>query len=333
MEKPYAIEGIGGKNVLVLGGLGFLGSNTARKCLELGANVTVFDAMLGPFGANPANVRDIKGRIKIVKKDMRDKEALSKAVRGMDLIFNCAGQASHSDSMKDPFFDVDLNIIANLNLLESCRKFNDAARIVYAGTRAETGKAVFLPVTETHPDNPNDIYGVSKLAAEKYMFVYNQAYGMQGVSVRLTATFGPRHQMKHNRYGILNWFIRLALENKKIPVFGDGSQLRDYTYVDDAVDAMLLAAAKSRANGQVYFLGSDRPVKFIEMVRLVVKECGSGSIELVPFPPEKKMIEVWDFSGSFGKIKNELGWVPVTPFEEGMKKTVEFYKKNRADYF
>ncbi len=332
VKKPYSVKKMDGKKVLVLGGLGFIGSNTTHKCVSLGAEVTVFDAMIEPYGFNLENIREIRDRIEFIKGDMRNFDALSQAVKGKDFVFNCAGQVSHIDSMKMPFLDIDLNVNANMNLLEACRKFNDSAKIVYAGTRAQTGKAVYFPVDETHPDNPVDIYGADKLVAEKHLLIYNNVYGIRGTSVRINTTFGTRHQMKHNLYGILNWFIRLALEGKAITVFGDGKQVRDYNYIDDAVDAMVLCAQSKKADGEVYMLGSKKPLRFIDMVKAVVKECNSGSVEFAAFPKDRKAIETGNVSISFKKIKMALGWEPTTAFEDGLKTTVEFYREKLPMY-
>ena len=232
-----------------------------------------------------------------------------------------------------PFFDIELNVIANMNLMESCRKFNDSAKIIYTATRAQIGKQIYSPVDEKHPDNPVDVYGANKLVAEKYLLLYNDIYGIRGTSMRLNTTFGPRHQMKHNLYGVLNWFIRLAIENKTITVYGDGNQLRDYNYIDDAIDAMILAAQSNKPNGKVYLLGVQEPIKFVDMVKKIIVNCNSGSMKITPFPNERKSIEIGNFTASFEKIKKELGWQPTTSFDEGLKKTVDFYKQNRSDYF
>lgn len=333
MALPYSLKKSKEENALVLGGLGFIGSNTVHRLVNLDYNVTVFDACLEPYGWNFANIEGIKEKVKFIKSDMRDFDTLRKVVVGQKVIFNCAGQVSHMDSMTNPYLDIELNLIANINLLEACRKFNDTVKIVYCGTRAQIGKAIYSPIDESHPVNPTDIYGIDKLAAEKYHLLYGSVYGMQTCSLILNNTFGPRHQMKHSKYGILNWFIRLAMENKKIKVFGKGEQKREYNYVDDAVDAMILTAQSNKSNEKIYILGSGKPIKFIEMVNEVIRTVGSGSYERVAWPHNRKNIEVGDIAVSFKKIKKELKWEPTTPFREGLKKTVEFYKQNREKYF
>ena len=234
--------------------------------------------------------------------------------------------------MKEPFLDIELNIVANLNLLEACRKFNGNAKIVYAGTRAQVGKAEYTPIDEKHPTNPVDVYGIDKLTAEKYLLLYSSAYGIKGVSIRSTNGFGPRHQMKHGLYGILNWFIRLALEGKTISVYGTGEQLRDYLYIDDIVNAMVSCGQSEKANGQIYNVSSGKGIKFIEMVKKIIEFSGKGKYELKPFPEERKMIETGDVVLSYKKINRELGWEPLTSFDDGLKKTIDFYKKHLKEY-
>ena len=332
MAETYRLEGMDGRKVLVLGGLGFIGSNVANKCVQLGAEVTVFDSLIKPYGGNEFNISEIKGKVKLLKQDMRNVKQLEAAVKGTDYIFNCAGQVSHVDSMTDPYMDIELNLVANINLLEAARKHNDRARIVYAGTRAQIGKTDEVPVTEKTMPFPVDVYGVDKQAAEGYHLLYNYAYGMQTTSLRITNAFGERSQMKHGKYGIMNWFIRLALENKKISVYGDGKQKRDYLYVADVVDAMLLAGQKKQAAGKDYIVSSGKTIEFIDMVKKIIKACGSGSYEFVPWPEDRKRIETGDYVSSFERIKNELGWQPKTGFDDGLQRTVEFYRKNLKQY-
>lgn len=331
-RKPYTLKRMEGKSVLVLGGLGFIGSNTAHRCVELGAEVTVFDAMIEPYGFNLANLDGIREKARLLKEDMRDFAALSEAVKGKDCIFNCAGQVSHVDSMSNPALDAELNIEANINLLEACRMHNDNVKIVYAGTSAEFGGAEYLPIDELHPTKPKDIYGINKLAAEKYHLLYSANYGMKACSLRMNNTYGERHQMKHGKYGILNWFLRLALEGRKITVFGNGRQMRDYCYAQDIVDAEILAAQSEKSNGEIYCTGTGKGTAFIEMVKKVIEKAGSGSFELKPFPKERAQIEVGDVYFSHAKIEEELGWKPETTLEEGLGRTAEWYRERLGKY-
>jgi len=330
---PYELAPLRGARCLVTGGLGFIGSNIAHKLVQLGGEVTVLDACLEPYGWNPANIREIKEKVRFVKADIRDADAMASAVSEKDYIFNCAGQVSHVDSMKDPFLDLDINCRGNLVLLEACRKHADKAKIVYAGTRGQMGSLHYSPADEEHPDNPTDVYGADKWAAEKYHLVYHSAFGLPTTSLRINNTYGERHQMKHAKYGILNWFVRLALEGKEIQVFGDGSQTRDYNYIGDVVDACVLAAASKKTEGNYYLIGSGREMKFIDMVHAVLKAAGSGSFKSVPWPEDRKAIEVGNFFVSFEKFRKETGWEPRTALEDGLQKTVEFYRSRKADYW
>jgi len=328
----YKTSAMGGKKALVTGGLGFIGSNLAHKLVALGAEVAVYDACLDPYGWNFANINEIRNRVKFVKGDVRDRGKMEAVVKGQDFVFHCAAQVSHLDSMRGPFLDVDINCNGTLSVLEACRKNADGAKIIYAGTRAQIGREEYSPVDEKHPTNPIDVYGIDKLAAEKYCLLYGSAYGMPACSLRINNTFGPRHQMKHAKFGILNWFIRLALEGQEIPVYGKGEQVRDYNYVDDAVDAMILAAQSKKADGEVFNLGSGRQTRFVDMARAVVKAAGSGSIKHVPWPDERKRIETGDFFVSYAKIKKTLGWSPKTSFEDGLGKTIDFYRGRLREY-
>lgn len=332
MAADYSIDPMEGKRALVLGGLGFIGSNLAHKLVSLGAEVTIYDACLDPYGWNFVNITEIKEKVRFIKGDIRDLELLKEAVKDKDFMFNCAGQVSHVDSMKDPFLDIDINCRGNVTTLEACRQSNDRIKIIYAGTRGQMGGLKYSPADENHPDNPTDIYGADKLAAEKYHFVYYSAYGIKSCSLRINNTYGPRHQMKHGKYGILNWFIRRAMLGEPIEVFGDGSQTRDYNYVEDVSDAMILAAQSSKADGQVYLLGSGKELKFIDMVKKVIDAVGSGTYSLKQWPGERRSIEVGNFFVSYAKINKELGWHPKTSFEDGLKKTVEFYRKRLKEY-
>jgi len=329
----YELNRMEGKRCLITGGLGFIGSNLARRLVGLGAEVSVLDACLDPYGWNSANIKEIRMKVRFVKADIRDAPAMTAAVKEKDFIFNCAGQVSHVDSMKDPFLDLDINCRGNLNILEACRRLNDKVKLVYAGTRGQMGPLHYSPADEEHPDNPTDIYGADKWAAEKYHLVYSNAFGMHATSVRINNTYGERHQMKHSKYGIMNWFIRLAMDGKEIPVYGDGSQTRDYNYVADVVDAMVLAAQSPKSDGKFYMLGSGSEIKFLDMVKAVIAAAGSGSYKLVPWPEDRKAIEVGNFFVTYKKIKDELGWEPKTSLEEGLKNTVAFYKERKEDYW
>jgi UDP-glucose 4-epimerase len=258
---------------------------------------------------------------------------MEKYVKDKDLIFHCAGQVSHVDSMTDPYLDLDINCRGTLVLLEAIRKTETNPKIVYAGTRAQIGKLIQNPIDETHPDNPVDVYGANKLAAENYIFVYNRVYGIPAISMRMTNCYGPRAQMRHGKYGILNWFIRLAMDNQKITVYEPGTQTREYNYIDDAAEAMILASQNEKSIGEKFLVSSGEEIPFVDLVRLVVKTVESGEVVMVPWPKERAVIESGNYHVNMEKIQSVLGWHPTTPLEEGLKRTVEFYQKRKADYF
>lgn len=328
----YTLKRMDGQRVLITGGMGFLGGNVAHLLHGLGAELTLYDAMLEPYGGNPANVREIRGDVEVIRADVRDFDTLAKHMRDKDVIFHFAAQVSHGISMQQPHLDIGINCTGSMNLLEACRRHNDAAKIVFSGTRGQTGDALRLPVDETHPDNPPDINGIDKLAAEKYHLLYNKVYSMRTASLRMTNTYGPRHQMKHGQYGVLNFFIRKAMLGETMEVYGDGSQLRDYNYVDDACDAFVLAAQKSAADGQMFLLGSGEQTRFIDMVKAVISAVGSGEYKMIPFPKERRAIDVKRYAVDFGKIRRMLGWHPKTRLNEGVAKTVAFYRERLKEY-
>jgi len=328
----YELKEMKGKSALVTGGLGFIGSNLAHKLVSLGADVVVFDACLDPYGWNLANIEEIKEKVKFIKGNVLDLELLKKSVKDKDFIFHCAGQVSHVYSMKNPFLDLEMNCKGTLNLLEACRTNGDGMKLVYAGTCGQIGKMEYSPIDEKHPTDPMDVYGINKLACEKYFILYNKVYGMDSCSVRISYNYGPRQMVRHLDYGIFNYFVRMAIEGKEIAIYEPGTQLRDYNYVEDSIDAMILCSQSKKAFGEVFMLGSGKPIKFIDMVKSIVEATGTGSCKLVPWPKERKAIEKGDYFASFEKIKNTLGWIPKTTFSKGLKKTVEFYKKRLNEY-
>lgn len=323
----------GGKKVMITGGLGFLGSNLAIALADLGTQVVLVDALLPLYGGNFYNIEGIKDRVGVHIVDIRAAEAMNRLVQGQDIIFNLAAQVSHLDSMTDPLLDLDINARGNLVLLEACRRFNPHVKVVYAGTRGQYGRAVETPVREDHPLRPADFYGVDKAAAEQYHFLYNKVCGLRATSLRINNTYGPRHQMKHAKYGTLNWLIRLAMEGRRIKVYGDGSQLRDYNYVDDVTEAFLLVGARSEADGEAFNLGSGQPIRFLGLVMAIIESVGNGSYECVPWPQERLAIEVGDYVADYSKINRLLGWSPKVSLTDGLAKTVEFYRQNWRHYW
>lgn len=321
------------RRVLITGGLGFLGSNLAHVLVDLGAQVLLVDPMLPLYGGNYFNVDDIKDRVRINIADIRDAGAMNELVKGQDVIFHIGNQTSHVDSMTDPLLDVDINCRGNIIFLEACRQFAPEAKIVYAGTRGQYGRLQYVPVDEKHPSNPTDVYGVNKHAGEQYMFTYGRIYNMPVTSLRINNSYGPRSQMKHGKYGILNWFLRLAMEGKPIQVYGSGQQLRDYNYVDDVNDAFLRVAATEQSNGEAYNLGSNEHIQFIDLVRKIVTAAGSGSVEQIDWPEDRKAIEIGDYAADITKISSTLGWKPAIGLDEGLCKTVEFYRAYKEHYW
>lgn len=322
-----------GKEVLVTGGLGFLGSNLALALHGLGARLTLFDALLPLYGGNPFNIEGLGGAADVVQADIRDFAALERAVEGKDVVFNIAAQTSHVDSMTDPWLDVDMNCRGQINLLEAVRRRAPAARVVYAGSRAQYGRPASVPVREDTPGRPTDVYSANKAAGEAYHFVYASAFDLWVTSLRINNAYGPRHQMKHGKYGILNWFVRLALDGRTIRIFGDGAQMRDYHYVDDVTEAFLLAGRCPEARGETFVLGGPEPVSFARLVQQVVEKAGSGSCEHVPWPEDRKAIEVGDFRADFSKARDVLGWEPAVGLAEGLERTVRFYREHRDRYW
>lgn len=261
------------RDVLILGGLGFIGSNLAHRLVELGANVTLVDSMLGQYGGNLANIADIRDRVRVNFSDIRDRHSLDYLVRDADVIYSVAGQTSHIESMHDPMTDLDINCRSQLAVLESCRANNPDVRIVYASTRQLYGRPQYLPVDEAHPVVPVDVNGINKLAAEKYYTLYANLYGMHCVSLRLTNTYGPRQHLRGNKQGFAGIFIRLAIDGETIEIFGDGRQRRDFNYVSDVVDAFLLATDDDGLTGGVYNLGFDPPYSLLEFVEILNELC------------------------------------------------------------
>lgn len=321
------------KKVMITGGLGFIGSNLARKLVELGAEVLLVDSMIPQFGGNLYNIKGIEKNVKVNISDVRDENSLKYLLAGQDYLFNLAGTLSHVDSMTDPYTDLEINCKAQLSILEACRKTNPDIKVVFSGTRGQYGKCKYLPVDENQPLNPIDVNGINNIAGEMYHLLYFRSYNIRAVSLRMTNVYGPRHQMKHSRQGFLNWFIRLAMDGETIKVFGDGEQLRDFNYVDDVVDALLMCAADDNANGEIYNLGSGKTTSVATVAKLVTKIVGSGSIEFVSYPEDKKAIEVGDYQADISKIQAAIKWFPKTGIAEGLQSTVDFYKANRHYYW
>lgn len=321
------------KSVLITGGMGFIGSNLAIWLAEAGAKVTILDAMIPDYGGNEFNLCPVADKVRVNFCDIRDDSAVNYLVRGQDYIFHLAGQVCHLMSLSNPFPDIEMNITGTAILMEACRKYNPEAIVVYTGTRGQYGASVSLPVNEEAPTNPKGIYEISNLTAEKIIKVYNDVHGVRSVLLRLTNIYGPRSQMRHSRFGVANWFIRLAMDNSTIQVYGDGSILRDFCYVDDCVDAIVRLAVEPSAYGQIFNVGSDIPVSFIEMVKTIVEVAKQGSWEFAEFSQERKAQEPGDFYSDINKIERYIGWRPTVDLASGIQKTIDFYNKHRDHYW
>jgi UDP-glucose 4-epimerase len=320
------------KQVLITGGLGFIGSNLARRLLQLGARVTIVDNLHPDYGGNPYNTHGIEQEVRTIIADICDESQVGAILLDQDYLFNLAAQISHVGSMQDPNSDLEANALGQVTLLEMCRKRNPTIRIVYAGTRQVYGRPQYLPVDEEHPLEPADFNGVSKLAGEWYHRVSHQVYQMRTTSLRMTNVYGPRMRVRDARKAFIGLWFRQLIEGRDITVYGDGRQLRDLNYVEDVVEALLLSAASPQAEGQVYNLGA-QPVSLLELARLMIEINGSGSYRFDPFPPERKQIDIGDYYGNYTKIQTQLGWSPVTPLREGIASTLAYYQANRQHYF
>jgi UDP-glucose 4-epimerase len=321
------------RSVLISGGCGFIGSMLARRLVGLGARVTLIDSLIPLYGGNLKNVEDIRNRVWLNISDVRDPYAIAHIIQGQDFLFNLAGQTSHVDSMSDPFTDLNINAAAQLSILEAARKYNPSIRIVFASTRQIYGRPQYLPVDEAHPIVPVDINGIHKLAGEGYHLLYNSVYGIRSTCLRLTNTYGPGMRVKDARQTFLGLWLKLVLQGETIKVFGDGEQLRDFNYVDDVVDALLLSATREEAAGQVMNLGSDEVISLKDLAQKLVSVNGAGTWEIVPFPPERKAIDIGDYYGDWSRASKLLGWSPSVTLDQGLKRSLDYYRANGSAYW
>jgi UDP-glucose 4-epimerase len=321
-----------GRRVMVTGGLGFIGSNLVHQLVNAGADVLIVDSLNRDYGGNLFNIHGLENRVRVNISDVRDETSMDVLVRDREVFFNLAGQVSHIDSMRDPYTDLEINCRAQLSMLEACRKYSPRVRVVYAGTRQVYGRPDRLPVDESQLVRPADINGVNKAAGEYYHLLYNNVFGVRACSLRLTNVYGPRQLIRHNRQGFIGWFIRLAVEGREIEIFGDGSQLRDFVYVDDAADAFLRAGATDAADGEVFNVGGDEPVSHRELVSLLLEVAGAGSMRFVEWPPDKKRIDIGSFYSDSTKFRRAVGWRPRVSLREGLERTIAFYRQNLDQY-
>jgi UDP-glucose 4-epimerase len=320
-----------GKKILITGGLGFIGSNLVYRLAGLGARVTLVDSLIPEYGGNLFNIADVEQKVTVNISDVRDEHSMKYLVQDQDYLFNLAGQTSHMDSMQDPYTDLDINSRSQLFILEACRKYNPDIRIVFASTRQIYGKPDYLPVDEKHLLRPADVNGINKMAGEWYHILYNNVYGIRTCALRLTNTYGPRMRVKDARQTFLGIWVKLLVEGKPFDVWG-GEQLRDFTYVDDAVDAFLLAATREEAKGRIFNLGGCEVVSLRDLADLLVKANGGGNYQVREFPADRKRIDIGDYYADDRLIRSVLGWKPKVNLEEGLKRTLDYYRHHLEHY-
>jgi UDP-glucose 4-epimerase len=319
------------KRILITGGLGFIGANLARRLVELGAQVTLVDSLIPEYGGNLFNIAGIENKVRVNISDVRDEHSMRYLAQDQDILFNLAGQTSHMDSMQDPFTDLEINARAQLAILETCRKYNPHIKIVFASTRQIYGKPDSLPVDENHLLRPVDVNGINKMAGEWYHILYNNVYGLRACALRLTNTYGPRMRVKDARQTFLGVWMRLLMEDHPFEVWG-GEQVRDFTYIDDAVDALIKAATNDLADGKVYNLGGDCAITLHELADLLVTVNNGGQYVLREFPLDRKRIDIGDYYADDRLIRKELGWQPQVSLRDGLAYTLKFYRQNLEHY-
>jgi UDP-glucose 4-epimerase len=319
------------RNILITGGLGFIGSNLAHQLVRLGSSVTLVDSMIPEYGGNFFNIEGIVDQVHVNISDVRDEHSMKYLIQGHDYLFNLAGQTSHMDSMQNPFTDLEINCSAQLAILEACRQYNPHIKVIFASTRQIYGKPDYLPVDENHLLRPTDVNGINKMAGEWYHILYNNVYKIRGCALRLTNTFGPRMRIKDARQTFLGIWIRLLLEGKPFEVWG-GSQLRDFVFIDECIDALLLAASSDASNGRIYNLGGAQVINLTDLAKMLVEVAGEGSYTIREFPRERKQIDIGDYYSDSSLIQQELGWRQRGDLREGLKQTIDFYRVNLNKY-
>jgi UDP-glucose 4-epimerase len=320
-----------GQQVLITGGLGFIGSNLAIRLVHAGANVTIVDSLIPEYGGNLHSVAEIASKVRLNISDVRDEYSFANLIKDQDYLFNLAGQTSHIDSMTDPQTDLAINARAQLSILESCRKHNRDVIVIFASTRQIYGRPQYLPVDEKHPIRPVDVNGVNKAAAESFHQVYHEVYGIRACSLRLTNTYGPRMRIKDARQTFLGVWIRDIVQGKAFEVWG-GEQLRDFNYVDDVVDAMLNAAVTPACLGTAMNLGGDEAISLRDLAALLVEIRGSGRYEVRPFPEERRPIEIGDYYTDSSRAREVLDWLPRVSLRDGLAMTLRFAEENLSHY-
>ena len=320
-----------GARAVVTGGLGFIGSTLAHRLVALGADVLLVDNLFAGYGGNLHNIASIRERVAVEIVDIRDVRAMRALLRGCRYLFNLAAQTGHLDSMTDPETDLAINCRAQLTLLEACREICPEARVVYASTRQIYGRPRYLPVDEKHPLHPVDVNGVNKMAGEAYHILFHDVYGIAATALRLTNTYGPRMRIKDARQTFIGVWLRAVIEGKPFEVW-DGAQRRDVTYVDDAVEALLLAAALPETKGAVFNLGGDRVVMLKELADALVAANGGGSYVTREFPPERKRIDIGDYYADDGLFRRTTGWRPTVTIADGLKRSLDYFRAQFKEY-
>ncbi|OGX53411.1 MAG: NAD-dependent dehydratase, partial [Omnitrophica WOR_2 bacterium RIFOXYC2_FULL_43_9] len=318
---------------LITGGMGFIGSNLAIALVKEGADVTILDNMLPRQGGNLFNIKPVEKKVRINFSDIRNSQSVNYIVRNKDYIFHLAGQVSHVDSIKNPLQDLSINVEGTLVILEACRQFNRDVKIIFSGTRGQYGQSVRLPVDEKHPMNPKGVYAITNLCAENLVMVYDEIHKIRAIALRITNTYGPRHQMMHDEYGVLNWFIRQAIDSEVIPIFGSGKILRDFLFIEDLIEVILLAGLNQNAYGEIFNVGTGKPTNFIELAKIIVKIAKTGKIKFTEFSQERKEIEPGDYYADISKICSTVGWKPRVDLENGIQKTIDYYRSYKRYYW
>jgi UDP-glucose 4-epimerase len=318
-------------NVLITGGLGFIGSNLARRLVTMGANVTLVDSLIPEYGGNLFNVHEFRDKVEVNISDVRDVHSMRYLIQDQEYLFNLAGQTSHMDSMTDPFTDLEINSHSQLSILETCRHYNQAIKVVFASTRQIYGRPDYLPVDEKHMLRPVDVNGINKMAGEWYHILYNNVYGIRACALRLTNTYGPRMRVKDARQTFLGIWIRQVVEGRPFEVWG-GEQLRDFSYVEDAVDAFLIAAMSEEANGKIFNLGDENVVSLRDLADMVIEMNGDGKYVIREFPPERKKIDIGDYYSDYKYITSSLGWAPKTSLRDGLRESIHYYREHLKHY-
>jgi len=321
-----------GKKVLITGGLGFIGSNLACKCVQLGAKVTIFDCLDPRSGGNLYNITKIANSIQVSYHNILDFDQVSQVIPEKDIIFSCASSTSHAFSMREPWIDSDVNSKGVINLLEAVRRFNPKAKFIHLGTSTQLGKLSYQPADEKHPEFPTDIYSANKSVSEKYTLIYSKAFNIRSTVIRLSNVFGPKASIHSSEFTFNNYFIGLALQGKDITVYGEGRQTRNVLYVDDAVSAMVLAAQSEESTGEVFFAVGDEHFSVSEIAEATVKYLGKGKVIYTDWPIGKKATDIGDAILSNKKIKKTLGWSPKINLESGLVQTKEYYENCLKEY-